>query len=77
MIFAPNEIEFIKRNKPVIQTILVKKLEDVLNDIIYEKDEDRVKVLRIWAKELKELNIALDNIMKAKSEKKKEKDTGI
>lgn len=76
MKFTTEEIEFVKRNKPFIQSILQKKLEDVLDDMIYD-DEDKLGVLRLWAKELKELIITLDNVMKIKPKIEKKKDTGI
>jgi hypothetical protein len=74
MKFTQEEIVFVKDNKVMIQGILDKKLTDILDDVMYSKDEEKVKVLRLWAREIKELILALDNLSKVKKEKN---DTGI
>ena len=70
-------LAFFKDNKVMIQDILKQRLEDVFNDILYEEDEDKVRVSRLWAVEIKELILTLDNLVKQKPEKTKKQDTGI
>lgn len=78
MEFNQEEIDFININRPIIQGILEKKLEDIFDDILYNKDEEKVKVLRVWAREVRELINVLDNFRKLKPKSKKKKnDTGI
>ena len=74
MKLTPEEKQFFKDNKVIIQSILKKKLEDVLDDVMYNKDEEKVKVLRLWAREIKELGIALENLTDVKTINK---NTGI
>lgn len=74
MKFTQEEIVFVKDNNVMIRSMLDKKLTDVLDDVMYSKDEEKVKVLRVWAREIKELILAVDNLSKVKKEKK---DTGI
>ncbi len=74
MILTNEEKAFFQENKAIIQSILKKKLEDVFNDIMYNEDEERVKTLRLWAKEIKELIETLDKLVKVKDINQ---DTGI
>jgi hypothetical protein len=71
MIFTDKELEFIKFNKPVIQSVLSKKLEDILNELVYEEDPIKTSVLKLWAKEMKELIVVLDNFKPMKTNKEK------
>jgi hypothetical protein len=61
MIFSQRELDFIQNNKPVIQSILEKKLQDILNELIVEKEPVRTEVLKLWARETKDLIIVLQN----------------
>jgi len=61
MIFTDKEIEFFKSNKPVIKSILEKKLQDIISELIYEENNIKSEVLKLWAKEVKELITVLDN----------------
>lgn len=74
MKLTPEQIAFIKDNRKMIQDILEGKLEDIFNDMLYDKDEDKRKTARLWAVEVKELISALDNFTEVKEIKK---DTGI
>jgi len=69
MIFNEKELSFINLNKPIIKGILEKKLEDTLNELIYEKDPVKTEVLKLWAKETKELIIVLENRKEVKKDK--------
>jgi len=61
MIFTQKELDFIQFNKPVIQSILEKKLQDITDDLIQEKDPVRTEVLKLWAREARDLVIVLKN----------------
>jgi len=65
---------FIRDNNRIIQEILEGKLEDIFNDMLYDKDEDKRKTARLWAVEVKELISALDNFTDVKEINK---NTGI
>jgi len=76
MKFSKLEIDFINNGKPIIKGILEKKYEDIINVLLLEKDPLRTEVLKLWAKECKDLVIALDNIGKGVI-KEKNINTGI
>jgi len=76
MKFTEVEINFIGNGKPIIKGILEKKYEDIINVLLLEKDPIRTEVLKLWAKECKDLVIALDNIGKGVI-KEKNINTGI
>lgn len=77
MIFTPKELDWIRTNREMIKSILDKKITDIVNSMIYEDDQARRETLRLWAKESKELIIALDNIGSVKPKEQKEKFTGM
>ena len=79
MKFTKEEIEFIKISKETIKSFLKKRLEDVFDGILYEKENQKVEVLRLWAKEIRELIIAVDNLTdnKPKKTEGKKNNTGI
>jgi hypothetical protein len=69
MIFTKQELEFVKINKPVIQNILQKKLQDILDELLLEKDPIRTEVLKLWARETKDLVTVLQNFKPLKDVK--------
>jgi hypothetical protein len=64
MKFTPQELTIISNNKDVIKSILLKKYDDIIAQLLLEKDAVRSEVLKLWAKECKDLTVALDNIGK-------------
>lgn len=64
MKFTPQELTIISNNKDVIKSILNKKYDDIIAQLLLEKDPIRSEVLKLWAKECKDLTVALDNIGK-------------
>jgi len=64
MKFTQIELTIISNNKDVIKSILLKKYDDIIAQLLLEKDAVRSEVLKLWAKECKDLTIALDNIGK-------------
>ena len=64
MKFTPQELNIISSNKDVIKSILLKKYDDIIAQLLLQKDAVRSEVLKLWAKECKDLTIALDNIGK-------------
>ncbi|MCK9370834.1 hypothetical protein M0R04_13070 [Candidatus Dojkabacteria bacterium] len=76
MIFTNVELSIISNNKDVIKSILNKKYDDIIAQLLLEKDAIRSEVLKLWAKECKDLTVALDNIGK-KVDKIEGNTTGI
>lgn len=76
MKFEKSEIVFIANNKAQIKSILEKKYGDIINELLLEKDQTRSEVLKLWAKECKDLVNALENIGKV-IPKEKTQNTGI
>jgi len=62
MKFTREEIAVISGNKPYIKSILNKKYDDIIASLLLEKDPIRSEVLKLWAKECKDLVVALDNL---------------
>lgn len=77
MKFSPSELAFIGNNKPFIKSILEKKCEDIISELLLEQDSLRTEVLKLWAKECKDLVFALDNIGKKIIDKKDIPHSGI
>lgn len=77
MIFTQRELAIISSNKDVIKSILQKKYDDIIAQLLLEKDPIRSEVLKLWAKECKDLAGAMDNLGKKKEEKKDVNTTGI
>ena len=64
MKFSPEEIAFIASNRILIKGMLQKKYEDIIADLLLEKESLRTEVLKLWAKETKDLVVAMDSIGK-------------
>jgi hypothetical protein len=77
MKFEKSEIQFIAINKIQIKTILEKKYMDIINELLLEKDSLKTEVLKLWAKECKDLVVALENIGKVVPKKENTNQTGI
>lgn len=76
MKFEPRELAIIGNNKDVLKGILAKKYEDIIASLLLERDPIRSEVLKLWAKECKDLTVALDNLGK-KTEQIEGNTTGI
>ncbi len=76
MKFTEQELTIISNNKDIIKSILLKKYDDIIASLLLEKDAIRSEVLKLWAKECKDLTVALDNIGK-KVDKVEGNQTGI
>ena len=77
MKFTKEQASFVKENKDVIRSILARKLEDIIEDILYSDNDEKVKTLRLWAVEVKELMDVIDNSLIKKENKENKTDTGI
>ena len=75
--FSKEELAFIGINNPLIKGILDKKYEDIIAELLLEKESIRSEVLKLWAKETKDLIFALENIGKIKPKKENPPHTGI
>lgn len=76
MKFTQQELSVIGNNKDILKGILSKKYEDIIAGLLIERDPVRSEVLKLWAKECKDLTIALDNLSN-KVEKNEGNITGI
>lgn len=77
MIFTQRELAIIANNKDVVKSILQKKYDDIIATLLLEKDPVRSEVLKLWAKECKDLSGAMDNLGKKKEDKPDTNTTGI
>ena len=77
MKLTPEELAIIGSNKIYIKSILEKKYDDIIASLLLEKDPIRSEVLKLWAKECKDLVIALDNLGKLTPQNKEGNKTGI
>ena len=75
MKFTQEELAVIASNKIYIKSILNKKYDDIIANLILEKDPIRSEVMKLWAKECKDLITAMDNM--GKPIKEKDPHTGI
>lgn len=64
MKFTEQELALISDNKIVIKSILERKYEDIISQLLLEKDPVRSEVLKLWAKECKDFIFGLDNLGK-------------
>jgi hypothetical protein len=69
MIFNEREKSVITSNKDIVKSILEKKYDDIISQLLLEKDPIRSEVLKLWAKECKELAQAMGNIGNKKETK--------
>jgi hypothetical protein len=74
--FSKEEIAFIGMNKQYIKSICDKKYKDIIECLLVEKDPVKSEVLKLWAKECKEMVLVLDNYGKIVP-KKETQHTGI
>ena len=77
MILTKEEIAVIASNKIYIKSILEKKYEDIIASLLLEQDPIRSDVMKLWAKECRDLIVALDNIGKSLKKPNKDPNTGI
>ena len=64
MKFTREELAIIASNKVYIKSILEKKYDDIIAGLLLEQDPIRSEVKKLWAKECRDLIVALDNIGK-------------
>lgn len=64
MRYTNEELAVIASNKIYIKSILNKKYDDIIAQLLLEQDPIRSEVLKLWAKECKEFIMALDNLGK-------------
>lgn len=77
MTLDKREILFLKQNKEIIQNILLKRKQDILEALV-EAEDDKQKIgLQYLAKQFKEGLLILENIDKLKNKKQRKKNTGI
>jgi len=62
MIFTKEELAVIANDKVYIKSILNKKYDDIIAQLLLERDPIRSEVLKLWAKECRDLANALDNL---------------
>ena len=74
--FTKEEIAFIAINKGYIKSICEKKYIDIVNALLLESDPTKSEVLKLWAKETKDLALVLDNYGKG-AIKQETQHTGI
>lgn len=77
MKFSPEELSWIGQNKVYLKSILEKKYQDILTEMIYEEDDIKAKVLKRWARECKDLVSVLSNAGKIAPKQETQKNTGI
>lgn len=78
MVISKEEAQFIRENKAKILSILNKRLDEAIDVVLYEEDEKKREILRLWAKEMKEAILMIEGIGKIKEKKLGEKEfTGV